>query len=219
MHYTDLTTLSASTDINKQSSMPVFPGTYSVSMAMVDGGEVEQLGAPVSFEVKPLTERVFRGGDLAQNITFRRELADLYSNLRGASGYLNTMEENLQIMEKAVLLSPNSDLGDIKKINDRQMRIEDIGIILFGNETIAKRNGLQTPSVNDRIGDVLYALWYSSGQPTGDHNKTFGIMQSEYSRAYSMMKSLDKDFKQMAEKLGMSSGLWLPGMLPSSIGN
>lgn len=219
MRYSDLTTLQKETEINKQSSMPVFPGTYTVSMALVNGGDIEQYGSPISFDVMPLTDKVFMGADLAENITFRRELADLYSNLRGSSNYLSTMEENLDIMEKAVLLSPNSDLGDISQINMMQSKIEEIGVILFGNETISKRNGLQTPSVNDRIGDVLYALWYSSGQPTGDHNKTFQIMQSEYTKAYSMMKQLDTEFKQMAEKLDMSSGVWLPGMLPSSIGN
>jgi len=217
LRYTDVTSLSPDTDVNKQSSMPVLPGKYTVSMSLVDDTEITPLAKSSPFEVKPLNNDVFTGNDLASNIDFRMEIAALYKNLIGSSSYLNTLEDNLEILEKAVIVSPKSDLTDIAKINSMKLKIEEIGVILFGNETISKRNGLQTPSVNDRIGDVLYALWYSSGQPTADHSKTFKIMKSEFAKAYSMMKELDSDFVTLAEKMEINSGTWLPGMLPSSL--
>jgi photosystem II stability/assembly factor-like uncharacterized protein len=217
LRYTDLTSLSEKTSVNDQSSMPVFPGEYTVSLSLVSSEGIKDIAGPVSFDVKPLDGNIFTGGDLAESISFRRELADLYSSIRGSSSYLNKMEENLTIMEKAVLLSPSSDVKDLSKINSMKMEIEQIGEILFGNETIQKRNGLQPPSVNERMGNMLYALWYSTGQPQGDHKKTFDIMKDEYQQAHNMMKKLDRDFTELSERTASSSGAWLPGMLPSSI--
>ncbi|GAB5464975.1 MAG: hypothetical protein Kapaf2KO_04110 [Candidatus Kapaibacteriales bacterium] len=215
LRYSDVSRLSENTDINRQSSMPVLPGNYKLTMSLVTSDGISQLAESALFAVEPLENNIFNSSDLASSISFRNDLAETYKDFQGASGYLRELDKNLDILKNSILLGANSNLEDIKTINSAKLKLEDIDLILNGNSSISKRNGAQPESVGGRLGGMLYAYWYTSEDPANNHINSLQIAKNEFLRAYDMMKEVDKLYRDLAQKSAATGGAWLPGTLPS----
>lgn len=215
LRYNDFSSITEKTDPNTNSAFPVLPGKYSVSMSINEDGIVRELTKPVEFEVKMLENTTLPATDLTALNNFRNEAFEVRKNLSGADLFLKDAKNKLKLYENIVHALPNTSNDMFKDLEAIKKDIFEIDFIMNGDRTKSKRNANQTPSLNNRMGDVLWGFWFSTGKISETNHRVLGILKSEFKKVYSQIKSLDIKLNQMAAELEKAGGPWTPGNIPN----
>lgn len=214
LKYSDTSPITAKTDPNSIEGVHVMvlPGKYYVSMSEVVDGKVTKLSEKAEINVKMLDNYGVTEADYAQNFEFRRDIQKLQQEVFGFNNILSETDKKVKTMKKAALATAGVDLTILEDIRAIQYKLEDIDLVLSGNNSIKKRNGNQTLSIKERLDEVMWSVWYSSEKPTTTSKDSYVIAEKQLIDIKSKLQQLDMtEISKVAKALDTARVPWYEG--------
>jgi len=213
MRYPDTAPLNEKSKVNNSSGFPIMPGKYSVAIYKEHYGNLTKISDDKSFEAKVLNNKSLPAENNQELLAFHKRAFEMRKNIEGANNYLNSVRSKIKVLENTILVSNEAKNELLAKINDIAKTIDNASILLNGDNSKSSRNANQTPSMNTRLGNMLYSFWYSSSEPTQTNIQTLDILEKQYGELKAQLISIDNQVKNTEESLIKSNSPWLPDEL------
>jgi hypothetical protein len=185
-------------DLRKASTNPVggwgrgplvVPGTYQLKVVMLHNGQTEELVANTTFVVKGLNNQTLLAKDQTELNSFRAEVAELNRQVSGAEKRFEELNEELAIIEKAVLNYPNTDLELLKEIRALKVLKAELRLQLSGDELRTKHEFETAPSFTSRLGMLEYQLAENTSGVSKNHRSNYAMVIQEYTTFKTSLKA------------------------------
>lgn len=214
LRYSDTAPLTSNNLSESYSGMPVLPGDYTVEMHKIHNGKVTELAIPISFTAKQLDNKSLVAENKKELLDMQNQAFELRRVLIGTDKYLEDATQHLNLIENTIINYSSSNLDLLNEVNSVEDRIYEVNKIMNGNQTLQKRSSAFSPGLNDRLGTILYAFWYSSSAPTKTNLESIKLIESEFTRVESILSEIDKSIEKITSELENSNSPWLPGRVP-----
>ena len=191
------------------------PGKYTVSLAKVIDGEIEELAGPMEFECKTLGLASLPAKDKEAMLTFQMKVSELRRIVLGTSKYVGELSANLKVMEVSAREAQGVSNDILSEIREVERQIAKIKIMLTGDGSMTKR-AFRTPhSITGRIETIVYGLWETSSAPTETMKQSYKITEELFAEVYPTIKKIgETDIKVLEDKLEKAGAPYTPGRLP-----
>lgn len=200
----------------KQEGPLVAPGIYSVSLARWQNEILTPFGEKVSFKVKSLDNKVLPAKEASSLVSFKRKAENLNRVVQSASGAIRSAFTELNHIRKAITYIEDKEDVWLKEVIMIENKLQDIQRRISGDPLKAQLDMNPSPTLNDRIGRVLYESKYSSSEPTGTHLQSLEIASEELENILPELQSvLEKDLAQLRVKLQKAGAPYTPNVIPS----
>lgn len=187
------------------------PGTYTATLSLEKGGQVTQLGEPVSFEVKPIREGVLQGIDYEGFNAYREELAATQRDLAALRDRFEQAETALNGFEKALDQTPSAPSGLAADVFELKQEIRDLKIRMEGSparDEIGERN---PPSIQSHFSMAYRGLSTTYG-PTALHRRSLDIARSMMEKTRpEVNRIVDQMVPALAQKLKAAGAPYIKG--------
>jgi hypothetical protein len=167
----------------------VVPGTYQLKVLMLHNGQTEELVANTTFVVKGLNNQTLLAKDQTELNAFRAEVAELNRQVSGAEKRFEELNEELSIVEKAVLNYPNTDLELLKEVRALKVLKAELRLQLSGDELRTKHEFEAAPSFTGRLGMLEYQLAENTTGVSKNHRANYAMVVQEYATFKTNLKA------------------------------
>jgi photosystem II stability/assembly factor-like uncharacterized protein len=167
----------------------VVPGTYQLKVVMLHNGQTEELVANTTFVVKGLNNQTLLAKDQTELNAFRAEVAELNRQVSGAEKRFEELNEELSIVEKAVLNYPNTDLELLKEVRALKVLKAELRLQLSGDELRTKHEFETAPSFASRLGMLEYQLAENTTGVSKNHRANYAMVVQEYTTFKTSLKA------------------------------
>lgn len=167
----------------------VVPGTYQLKVVMLHNGQTEELVANTTFVVKGLNNQTLLAKDQTELNAFRAEVAELNRQVSGAEKRFEELNEELTIVEQAVLNYPNTDLELLKEIRALKVLKAELRLQLSGDELRTKHEFETAPSFTSRLGMLEYQLAENTSGVSKNHRANYAMVVQEYTTFKTSLKA------------------------------
>jgi photosystem II stability/assembly factor-like uncharacterized protein/uncharacterized coiled-coil protein SlyX len=194
----------------------VAPGTYSVTMSKLVGGEIAQLAGPVAFEVRHMDQATIPTPNRDEKVAFQRKVNELNRSVSGAQRTIGEIRNQLRHISEAAkkVELPYSEIyDDIASLN---MKLADINMKL-NNDPIASRLDIdKPPTVGYWVGYLMWEQSSSTAPPTKTHMRVYDLAVEEYRGLLDELVSLvNEDLAALQKKLEDAGAPYTPYTLPT----
>ncbi len=190
----------------------VAPGTYTVTLSKIDGGEIIDLDGPYPFQIKPLDNSSMPDRDRKAKEAFQQEVAELSNALGGAQRTLSDLNNQIRYIREAMnrMKAPMGDaLKDVTRIEEQ---LRDIRLKLFGDPVARTLDQDTSVSIAGRVGFLSYSQYYSTASPSKGHRNSFEIAKEEFGPILQEIRNLaDETLPQLQQKLEKAGAPFTPG--------
>ncbi len=192
----------------------VMPGIYSVSLQKYYDGKLTDLAGPVSFTCKLLEQGNLQMKDMNTNVAFYKKVADLRKVVSASSQLLQELSSRKNNIDLAILDMPASPKIMLEKSYSVGQKINELTLILFGDDTKAKREFETLPSLNDRVSTIESAIWNSTAQVPKTYLRSFEIASKLHTSVLASLKELDATVNALEHELTINNAPHTPGRWP-----
>ena len=127
------------------------PGEYIAALYSEQNGAFTQLTEQKPFVVKQLRKGSLQGADPEQVVAFWDEIEQLNKKLTAASVSLQTAQERLELMNKALKRTAAYPAGLMKELHDLQQELYQIDEKMLGNRSKQQVGEPNPPTVFERM--------------------------------------------------------------------
>lgn len=159
----------------------VAPGNYSVTLYIVDNGSLKSQGAPQKFTVKPVRSAA-PNSDFQAVAEFQEKTRELSRQISSAGKKLGEADNRLTYMKAAILETPKASPKLFADLNQLEQKLSDLQIRLFGDPIRQRLNENSSPSIQSRVGEVVYGHWETTQNPTETHKQNIEIAKADFSK-------------------------------------
>ena len=192
------------------------PGTYKVQLAKRVDGVLTPLGEARTFEAQPIGVTSLPAKDRSEVVAFQTRVARLQRAAAGAGKAIEEAQDRIDHLEKAVEVTPGADPKLYADLVAVAGRLKDLDVELSGDSTISTRNEAFPPSINDRIGQIVFGAWGSTSAPTGTHRENYRIAAEQFGPLLEKLRTLvEVDLKGIEDRLEAAGSPWTPGRVPT----
>ncbi len=194
---------------------PAVPGTYTVSMAKEQGGELTPLGESQTFTTQPL-----RDGSLPSDrqaiAAFQVETRELQRVVLGTQRSVTEARSRIGLLRTAATQWPSVPRSVHQQIDAAEENLDRINVTLNGDRLLA-RNYEPTPtSLSDRMNGIVFGHWGSTSNPTDSQRRAYEIVSSSIGAILAELRVvLETDLPAIDQSLDAAGAPWTPGRLPS----
>lgn len=190
----------------------VKPGKYSVQMSKYINGQFTDLGEAVTFQVKPLEERVLPAKDPIAKADFQRDVAELNRSISGAGKLVGEMNNKLRHMKEAIKLVELPMPALMEEINAIEKEINDAQSLLYGDNEKSKLDIDAPPTPAGRMGWITYEQKYSTSDVTKTHRDSYEIAKEEFAPIMEKLTTIATvSIPQLEQKLEEADAPYTPG--------
>jgi photosystem II stability/assembly factor-like uncharacterized protein len=190
----------------------VLPGIYTVRMLQVVRDEVLELTEPVSFTVNLLGINKLQGTDRVSIDAFSEKVAALQNRSSIANGLLGDYRKRIDYYRTALIETPGVPIDLNKAISALDDHLYQISIQLHGDKDVAKYEFETSPSVNERIGNIVYWLWRSTEAVPESYKTQYGIAYSALKFVEDELKSAKTKIQNLEQQLKNAGVGYMPGL-------
>lgn len=188
------------------------PGTYSVQMTKYVDGAFNEVGEPVTFDVKQLDARVMPAKNPVAKAKFQREVDELNRSISGAGKLISEMNDKLKHMKEAIILVELPMPALMDEISEIETQIKDANTQLYGDNIKSKLDIDAPPTPAVRMGWISYEQKHSTSDVTQTHISSFTIAKEEFGPILDMlMKIATETIPALEEKLEKADAPYTPG--------
>ncbi len=193
----------------------VVPGTYRVALARRQGGEVTALAEPQPFEAVPLGLGTLAAEDKAALLAFQRRTARLQRAVLGADRAATEAEGRIAHLKVALRDAPAADPALGERLRDVESRLQDLLVALRGDRVVASHAEPTSPSILERVDQIVSGHWTSTAGVTGTHRRNYRIAADAFGPLLEQLRQLiGVDLVAIEDELEAAGGPWTPGRLP-----
>ncbi|MHC1777794.1 MAG: hypothetical protein AB9834_20510 [Lentimicrobium sp.] len=199
------------------SGLFVMPGKYKVAMNMVAGGEIKELAGQVPFNAVVLNNTTLPAEDRAALVAFQKQVAELIRKVQGTDNFAEELLEKLVTMQQAVHQTPGASPELEGRIHMLKLKVDDILFAFNGKEPKASReeNPPAQVSINERLGNIIYAFYGSTSAPTSTHRRSYEIIRDEFPPLYAQLKQISEvELPAIEAEMEKAGVPYTPGRLP-----
>ncbi len=193
------------------------PGKYTVTMAMVFGGDEKVLAGPVEFTAKVLNNTTLPAADRAELVAFQDKVSELVSAVNGAERFADELMKRTQFVKQAVQNTPGAPYALMVKASLVEKKLDDIGWALNGQVPAAsdEENRPAPPPVNHRLGAIMAATWGNTSTPTQTQRDQYALLEEEFPPILEQLRQIaEVDLKELEAELDTLGAPWTPGRIP-----
>ncbi|MBE0643587.1 MAG: glycosyl hydrolase [Bacteroidetes bacterium] len=215
LRYTSTTPVGKDSKTNEHRALLAMPGQYTVAMAMVENGVETPLAGPVSFTTRVLGNTTLPAQDPGALAAFHKRVMEVQRVGIGAQRYAAELQERLLVLEKTMLVTPKLDPALRTQWTSMRDRLREVDRQLNGDKTISERNGVQPPSVIERLQEVAYGMWSSTSGPTPQHRQEIEHVVTLLRPILDALRSMgEAELPTIQNVLEQQNAPWTPGRLP-----
>jgi photosystem II stability/assembly factor-like uncharacterized protein len=185
----------------------VVPGEYQVSISWMHNGEVKELISKTKFSIESLYNQSIKA-DREDIYQFQKEANSLYAVLRKTNEVYSSLKQRVSEVEQSLKNSPNADLSHLKTTFEVKQKLNDLGVSLNGDAEIAKYQYEVLPSLNERVGTIVWNQFYANVNITKTNKDNLELVKKELGPIKEELDTLNQSLKQVEEYL--KSGEFMP---------
>ncbi|HRH02332.1 MAG TPA: glycosyl hydrolase [Bacteroidia bacterium] len=189
----------------------VMPGTYYVSVAKVENGNVSQLVQPMAFTCVALNAGTFPVTDRAALEAFYMKVSELSRVASAADNLRDELVNKVKYLKAAILDSPKSPIELLNEVKRIENGLKDIQVKLNGDASLTKREFEALPGINSRIGNMQYSLWRSTQAPTETNKESFALAAKLFAPIPDELKALEASILKIEKQLEQDGAPHTPG--------
>lgn len=191
----------------------VAPGNYTVTMASIVDGQVQDLGSQ-SFNLIPLNNTTLPSSDREALAEFMTKAGQLRGKVKSVQQALAEIQGELKQMNAAILATPIAQGELISEFNAIQDEVRQLSIVVNGDGIAAKLDQGQVPSLSSRSGSLAWEQGASTAEPTQTHKDIYAITVEELEPVYKATKELlEVKMVNFKKKLKNAGAPYTPGNL------
>jgi photosystem II stability/assembly factor-like uncharacterized protein len=201
----------------QQSTTPVMPGKYSVSLAMVTRDGVKTLSEDVSFNADALRNTTLPAPDRNELVAFQKKSNELGRVIRGTQQYLNDMIKQVTVLRQAIVSTPQASHELLVKADKLAFELDNISLQFArrSDSPSAEENPPSPVTFNERLGVLAYTHWRSTSKITKNETIAYDVLMQEFPPVYNQIKKLSEvDLKELQSEIDKLGGPVLPSVLP-----
>ena len=174
------------------------------------------LYGPVEFEAKSLAMATLPAADEAASLEFRKQVAEAYRAIVGATSVANEARSRVRHLRQAVMDTAGEDrqslLADLDSIDNALLDLQDK---FYGDRTVARRQEATLPGLSSRINRVVMGFWTTSSAPTQTMRDNHAIVAAELPGVIDELRTLvEVDLAAVEDAVEAQGGPWTPGRVP-----
>lgn len=192
----------------------VVPGIYTVQMSKFEDGKYSDLNQKQSFEVKALNTATLPATDKLALDEFSKKVGKLRIISGSISAYHSELMEKIKYIKKAIIDAPSLETNVALELKSVQEVLNSLQTRLNGDNTRAKREFETVPSINGRIGNLVYGLWSTTSAPTTTHEESYVVAYKQLQVVHSELSAAGERLKKIEQHLDASGVPYTPGRKP-----
>jgi photosystem II stability/assembly factor-like uncharacterized protein len=193
----------------------VVPGTYRVSLARLVNGTLTPVGEPQSFKAEPMITPSIPGGNPAEALAFRQQVARLQRAVMGSAQVLTDTETQLRLLKQAVDWTPSTDAALRTDITAAEGRVRALRTAMSGDRTVSSRSEPAMQGITNRVQNAVAGLWSPTIGPTGTQKRSYAIAAEDFGTWLPQLRQLvDTDLKALFQRAEAAGVPWTPGRVP-----
>ena len=190
------------------------PGKYTVKAYQVVGGEVSELTEAQNFTLKFLEINKQMGYDRSGIEAFAKEIANARNQLGKLNKVNSEFQKRVKYLHEAVIATPKADRKLIENLTQIDNQLNNLSLRLYGDKSLSKREFETSPSINNRLGTVVYYLWRTTSNPTSTQREQVSIAKDGLSFVRDELKSVKTQITDIQNQLKSAGVSYTPGWMP-----
>lgn len=186
------------------------PGTYAVTIAKEENGQLTQLAGPQTFEVERLHKGALTPQAESKIVAFRGTLETFIQELSAVSYDMDQQMEMVEAMQTAVIRMDEEDPAMMKQLYELKQNLYDIEEMMNGNRSKSMIGERTRPTVQSRM-SVAFRGMNSTYGPTQNHRNSLVIAKDELVSIKNKLSSTGTEIKEIAKKLAAAGAPWIEG--------
>jgi len=186
------------------------PGTYSVTIAKEEEGQLTTLAGPQSFEVERLYEGALTPQKASTIADFREELESFMQEFSAVDYDLEQQMRMIEAMQTAAARMDKEDPAMMKQLYDLKQKLYDIDEVMNGNRSKSIIGERTKPTIQSRM-SVAYQGMSSTYGPTKNHRNSLAIARDELTSLETSLESTSAQLAEMSKELKTAGAPWIQG--------
>jgi hypothetical protein len=162
---------------------------------------VDEFVTKTAFEVNSLNNQTLVAKNPQELAAFRSEVAELNRKVSGAGKLMDETNEEIGLLEKALINYPNTDMSLLKEIKDLKTMMYDCNLLMNGDGIRAAHEFEVAPSIQSRLGMVEYQLYENTAGVSNTHKANKTIVEGEYAELRLKLDEVIKRVQVLQAKL------------------
>ena len=187
------------------------PGTYTVTLSKLVGGEETILGSPQTFEVVPLAKGALEGASHAEIASFRMEYEAFMQDFNATQDVLEENMKKAGAMQRALMMATNPTEAlqrDLHGLNDQLMGIDTR---LNGNKAKQEIGERTAPNPGNGAFVGMVALSSSTYGPTPNHKAALEVAKEQLTGIKTSLKAAEAKVPGLEAALKAAGAPWIEG--------
>ena len=114
---------------------------------------------------------------------------------------MNETKDRIELIEKALLNYPNTDLALLESIRAMKVSYKDLEVSMWGDDARSSRDFETVPSISGRLGMVGYQLYQNTAGVSKTHRKNKEIGEQQYEALKVDLNKIIEDLNLVEDKL------------------
>jgi len=199
------------------SGMLAMPGTYSVSLALYNNGEIKPIAGPVSFNAKVLKNTSLPDNDRAELVAFQKKSMKLARVIMGSQKYAEELSHQMQLIKQTLYSTPAASANLITTAEKINKELNNVLFAFKGQRARASAEEIPPSkvSLNSRLGTLIWTHWRSTAGVTENERTAYKVLTDEFPPVYNKLKNIGEvEIKQLQNKMEKINSPWTPNRLP-----
>ncbi len=188
----------------------VGPGKYSAQLYLVDNGNLDAQGSAQEFNVKP-TPSVKADVNYAEYVAFTKKTNELSRKLGATRNILSEVNSKLKHIELAIDQTPSLNPEFFKKLKELTNKHMELREQLYGNAIKQEKDEPTTPSIGNKIGNVVSGHWSTTQLPTETQKRSIDLGAQELSDFIKVFESFSNELSAFEISLEAAGAPYTPG--------
>jgi septal ring factor EnvC (AmiA/AmiB activator) len=154
-----------------------------------------------AFKVKGLNNQTLLAKNPEELKEFRAEMSELNRKVSGTEKVMGETKESIELIEKALLNYPNTDLTLLKSIREMMVSLKDLEVLMWGDKARSSRDFETVPSISGRLGMVGYQIYQNTAGITKTHRLNMQIAEKHYNALRTDLNEIIEELKAIESQL------------------
>jgi hypothetical protein len=147
-------------------------------------------------------------------LRFELEAAELFRAVSGADRSAAELASQLDHLLAALPETPAADEALTLQASTLKTRLQELQVLLNGNNTVSSRYEPVPLSLTGRIGYIIGGYWDSQAAVPQGYRDSLAIAHADYASAVQQLQQLATDVAALAAEAEALGAPWTPGRLP-----
>jgi photosystem II stability/assembly factor-like uncharacterized protein len=184
------------------------PGTYSAQLYLLDKGALLPQGEPQAFEVKPVHDGET---DYTAVADFQKSTSDLSREMAGVGRKLREVQDRLRHIKAALVQTPKAGSALFATYDALQNQLAKLKETLSGDAIRQQLNEPKDPSMQSRLGQVIYGHWETTQMPTATQRQQLNLAQSAFTSFKTEVNTYLEQLRTFEAQLRAAGAPYTPG--------